>query len=367
MRYLYENELRKYVTQSKEDVLAFAETLVSSHNATSYQMANELSSMMRAERRHEEATEIARMMFEENPSLDRLNLYFVAAADQGDISRIQKLSKLTEQFLKDEGVTYQKHLFATWLKAANKILDDNMFQYVYSQVPAEEKQRNSYIISQYYVYRNRHSQYEEVCRHYDNLEPHIKNAFYVKRYYENARRRMGYPVPNPMEMTRAVDDIGGNTISANSDEGLVRQEDKKEKNVFVIYGGQPSELQYLEMMLTYNRVPYVILAKEVKTGETIIEAFERLASKADFAIALCTPEDEMKSGQWYVRQNVIFECGFFMARLGRKNVVLLNKHSNKEMVLPSDFSNIYQIAMDGNDWMNELSRALKAAGFSLAF
>ena len=365
MRYLYENELRKYMTQSKEDVLTYAETLVSSHNATSYQMANELSSMMRAERRYDEATEIARMMFEENPSLDQLNLYFVAVADQGDISRIQRLSALTEQFLKDERVTYQKHLFATWLKAANKILDDSMFQHVYSQVPAEEKQRNSYIISQYYVYRNRHSQYEDVCKHYDNLEPHIQNSLYVKRYYENARRRLGYPVSNAVDTTRAVNVIAGNGVPAAFDKEPAQQKEKKERTVFVIYGGQPSEIQYLKMMLDYNKVPYVILAKEVKTGETIIEAFERFASQADFAIALCTPEDEMKNGQWYVRQNVIFECGFFMARLGRKNVVLLNKRNNKEMELPSDFSNIYQIRMDNNDWMSELGCALKAAGFSL--
>lgn len=367
MRYLYEKELSKYLKQSREEVLAYAETLVNSHNATSYQMANELSSLMRAERRHEEATEIARMMYEEKPSLDRLNMYFVAAADQGDIGRIQKLSALTDRFLEEQGVTYQKHLFATWLKAANKILDDEMFQYVYSRIPADEKEQNSYIISQYYVYKNRHSQYEDVCRHYDSLEPRVQNAFYVKRYYENARRRLGYSVPNPMDVTRAAHSIAAEHAQMIEKEAEEQQDTNNEKTVFVIYGGQPSELQYLDMMLSYNNVRHVILAREVKTGETIIEAFERLASKADFAIALCTPVDEMVDGKWHVRQNVVFECGYFMAKLGRKNVVMLTKHDGKNLEMPSDFSNIYQIPLDNNDWMKELSKALKAAGFSVVF
>lgn len=364
MRYLYENELRTYLTQSKEDVLAYAETLVNSHNATNYQMANELSSMMRAERRHDEATEIARMMFEENPSLDRLNLYFVAAADQGDISRIQKLSELTEKFLKDQGVTYQKHLFATWLKAANKILDDNMFQYVYSQIPAEEKQRNSYIISQYYVYRNRHSQYEEVCRHYDNLEPHIKNAFYVKRYYENARRRLGYSVPNPMDITNAVNPVSA-PVSTAAEPDV--QTEAKEKQIFIVYGGEPGELSVIETLLKMSKIPCTILSKEDKTGQSIIEAFEKHASKADLAVVLCTPEDELKNGKWYVRQNVIFECGYFMAKLGRSNVVLLRQDKGKDLVIPSDFNALYTISMDKGSWISELGKALKNAGFAVPF
>lgn len=368
MRYLYENELKKYLQLSKEEVLAYAETLVNSHNATSYQMANELSSMMRADRRHDEATEIARMMFEENPSLDRLNLYFVAAADQGDIARIQKLSALTEEFLKAQGVSYQKHLFATWLKAANKILDDNMFQYVYSQIPADEKQRNSYIISQYYVYKNRHSQYEDVCKHYETLEPHIQNAFYVKRYYENARRRLGYSVPSPMDVTRAVN--SGYTISAAQPAGTgeTTKEQQKEKQIFLVYGGDPGELKLIETLLRMSNIPLIVLAQENKVGETIIEAFEKHASKADLALVLCTPEDELKNGKWYVRQNVIFECGYFMATLGRKNVILLRKDDNKELEIPSDFNALSYISMDnGSAWIAQLGVALKKAGFAVPF
>lgn len=366
MRYLYGNELRKYLDESKDEVLAYAQTLVNSDNATYHQMANELSSMMRGERRHEEAIEIARMMYEARPSLDRLNLYFVAAADQGDIGRIQTLSKVTEEFLRLEGVGYQKHLFATWLKAANKIQDDDMFNYVYSQIPAEEKEKNSYIIAQYYVFKNRRSQYEDVCKHYERLEPHVQNATFVKRYYENARRRLGYYVPSPMDVTRAVNPGVNTPVMAQAVVQEAAEEDR-EKRIFLVYGGEPGELTVIETLLKMSNVPCIILSQEDKTGQSIIEAFERHASKADLAVVLCTPEDELKNGKWYVRQNVIFECGFFMAKLGREKVVLLRQDKGKDLEIPSDFNALYSISMARGSWITELGVALKNAGFNVPF
>lgn len=363
MRYLYENELRKYLDESKEEILAHARTLVTSENATSHHMANELSSMLRGVRRYDEATEVALMMYEMKPSLDSLNLYFVAAADQGDIGRIQTLSRQTDTFLRSEGLGYQKHLFATWLKAANKIQDDEMFNYVYSQIPADEKEKNSYIIAQYYVFKNRRSQYEDVCKHYDRLEPHIQNSMFVKRYYENARRRMGFYVPSPMDVTKAMANTGVQPVVQPQDAA----EEDQEKRIFLVYGGDPGELKVIETLLKVSNVPCIILSQEDKTGQSIIEAFERHASKADLAVVLCTPEDEMKNGKWYVRQNVIFECGFFMAKLGREKVVLLRQDKGKNLEIPSDFNALYSISMERGSWITELGIALKTAGFSVPF
>lgn len=64
-------------------------------------------------------------------------------------------------------------------------------------VPEDEKFNNTYIISQFYVYMNRCSQYAEVCNHYQQLPRHLQQATFVKRYYENARARMGYLTENP--------------------------------------------------------------------------------------------------------------------------------------------------------------------------
>lgn len=357
MKLLYKTELTPYLSQSKEDVIAYARRLVESHNATYHQMANELSYLMRRSRRLEEAVEIARMMFEDAPSVERLNLYFVAVVDYGDIASIRNLNELTDDFLKKNNLPYQKHLFATWLKAANKIQDDDMFQHVYGQVPISEKNSNTYIISQFYVYKNRHSQYEEVCKNYDQLPPHIQKSMYVKRYYQNARNRMGY-----FDDTCDFSDFSD--VSMESVKPVISE---KEKKIFIIYGGNPVNLTVIETLLNASGIPFINLAKEVKTGRTIIEAFEEKASKADFAIVLCTPEDEGKDGTWYARQNVIFEYGYFMAWLGRDNVCLLCQKDGKDLRLPSDFNSIYQIFLDKGTWINELRDALKSAGFTVKF
>lgn len=379
MNLIYKNELMPYMSQSKEDVLVFARTLVESRNATSYQMANELSSMMRREKRFDEATEIARMMFEDNPTIERLNLYFVAAVDQGDIATINRISALADDILQKNGGRYQKHLFATWLKAANKILDDNMFQYVYSQIPMEEKNNNSYIISQYYVYKNRHAQYDDVCSHYEQLPAHVKSSFYVKRYYDNARRRLGFtPIPDSSYRVSGVTPensyrvSGGNTVAAPGIEatdavaGEASVSDRQKK-IFLVYGGNPASLGVVEAILGMNDIPVINLSKEVKTGSTIIEAFEREADETDFAIVLYTPENPGAGDIWYPRMNVVFECGYFMAKLGRKNVCLLRQDNGKNLEVPSDFSSIYQISMDKGSWITELSAALKSAGFNVKF
>lgn len=357
MKLLYKTELAPYLNQSKGEVIAYAKQLVASHNATCYQMANELSYLMRRSRRNEEAVEIARMMFEDAPSVDRLNLYFVAVVDCGDIASIRKLNDLTDAYLKENNLPYQKHLFATWLKAANKILDDTMFQYVYSQVPVSEKECNTYIISQFYVYKNRHSQYEDVCKHYEQLPPHVQNSTYVNRYYQNARARLGYS-----------NDISTSTeVSMELVTPTTPATKVSEKQIFIVYGGNPVNLTVIETLLKASNIPFVNLANEVKTGRTIIEAFEEKASKTDYAIVLCTPENEGKGGVWYARQNVIFECGYFMAWLGRDNVCLLCQKDGKDLELPSDFSSVYQIYLDKGTWISELREALKTAGFTVTF
>ena len=357
MKLLYEAELKPYLNRSKEEVISYGKQLVESRNATCYQKANELSYIMRRNNRWEEAVEVARMMFEDAPSVDRLNLYFVAVADHGGIANIKKLNDLAITYLEENGLPYQNHLFATWLKAANKILDDNMFQYVYSRVPVTEKENNTYIISQYYVYMNRHTRYDEVCEHYNRLPQRIQNSEYVRRYYENARRRLGYQNDTPV-IRKDVD----NNVST-----VATTATNTEKQIFIVYGGNPVNLPVVETLLRASKIPFVNLASEVKTGRTIIEAFEEKASESDFAIVLCTPENEGKGDVWYARQNVIFEYGYFVARLGRENVCLLCQEDGKNLELPSDFSSIYRIYLDKGTWINELRDALKAAGFSVVF
>jgi len=386
MKLLYEDELMSYMSMPEEQLLSYAKNLVDSHNADNFQKANELSYMLRRKRRHDESAEIAKMMYEDMPTADRLNLYFVAVVDQGDVKKIRELSDLTDKYVYMNG--YQKHLFATWLKAANKILDNELFDRVYDMVPEDEKFNNTYIISQFYVYKNRCSQYVEVCNHYQQLPRHLQQATFVKRYYENARARMGYLTEKPIvaeenlpestdtQKSQNIVENMSRTLSqfANAVSSTVNNPGKnyttgsvQERQIFLVYGGMPANLPVIEALLNASGIRYINLSNEVKTGSTIIEAFEKQASLTDFAIVLCTPDNEGTDGAWYPRLNVIFEYGYFMAKLGRRNVCLMRYENGKKLVMPSDFNSIYQISMDKGTWANELGNALRSAGYNVTF
>jgi predicted nucleotide-binding protein len=85
------------------------------------------------------------------------------------------------------------------------------------------------------------------------------------------------------------------------------------------------------------------MAQEFTAGQTLPEKFEALASEADAAIALATPDDlasiasETDVKRLRARQNVWVEVGWFWGRLGRNRVLLLVR-GNVE--IPSDLDGI---------------------------
>ena len=102
----------------------------------------------------------------------------------------------------------------------------------------------------------------------------------------------------------------------------------------------------------------IILHEQPGAGSILIEKFEREASYADLVFVLLTPDDEpadetasnLKKRR--ARQNVIFEMGYFLGRLGRKKgQVILLKKGNIE--LPSDIRGLIYI---------DISDGIEAAG-----
>jgi predicted nucleotide-binding protein len=82
-----------------------------------------------------------------------------------------------------------------------------------------------------------------------------------------------------------------------------------------------------------------------ESGSYPLEALEKEVNHADFAIALAEPDDIIRSRdrtQATVRDNVIFELGFFMSRLGRARSLLLVPRGT-DVKLPSDFKGLTPI------------------------
>ena len=106
----------------------------------------------------------------------------------------------------------------------------------------------------------------------------------------------------------------------------------------------------------------IILCNEPSKGKTIIDKFEAY-SDVSFAIVLYTACDEGREKgksdlKDRARQNVVFEHGYFCAKLGRPNVVALHEAG---VELPGDLSGIVYISFD-SDWKEELKKEMNAAG-----
>src|SRR5215469_8388710 len=82
-----------------------------------------------------------------------------------------------------------------------------------------------------------------------------------------------------------------------------------------------------------------------RASQYSIESLEKELDQSDFAIAIAQPDDTTASRDKSVRtprDNVIFELGFFMGRLGRHRSLLLEPRG-EEVKLPSDLSGLTTI------------------------
>ena len=143
---------------------------------------------------------------------------------------------------------------------------------------------------------------------------------------------------------------------------------KSTNKVFVIHGQDKSTRETVARFLEKLKLKPVILHEQPNEGRTIIEKFEDYAD-VTFAVVLLTPDDmgalkEQRSNLKYrARQNVVFEFGYFIGKLGRERVCAL---SNRDVEKPSDCDGILYVPLDNEDgWKMQLLRELKAAGFAV--
>ncbi len=127
---------------------------------------------------------------------------------------------------------------------------------------------------------------------------------------------------------------------------VYRKRKKKRKPIsFIVHGHDISAID--ELLCFVNKElkwPRPIVLSELPSkGRTLIEKFELNAQKVDVVFALFTPDDRIKdSKQMRARQNVVFELGYFYAKLQRTSgrVLILYK-GNVE--LPTDLAGIIYI------------------------
>lgn len=147
--------------------------------------------------------------------------------------------------------------------------------------------------------------------------------------------------------------------------------DKSNKKVFIVHGHDHTLKNDLEVFCRDIGLEPIVLHRQIDGGLTIIEKFEQYANVA-YAFILLTPDDicysftdanknESDRSLFYrARQNVIFEFGYFVGKLGRSNICCIYKEG---VELPSDLSGL--IYKQVNSTIEEVGyaiiRELKAA------
>jgi hypothetical protein len=137
---------------------------------------------------------------------------------------------------------------------------------------------------------------------------------------------------------------------------------------------QPKKKIFIESKQELSRyieslgIEVIILHEQASSGMTIIEKIEHYSNEVDFAFVLYTACDHGRGihetkvhPKNRARQNVVFEHGYLMAKLGRKNVCALVKG---EIETPNDISGVVYVALDPTGaWKIEVNKELNACGY----
>ena len=142
------------------------------------------------------------------------------------------------------------------------------------------------------------------------------------------------------------------------------------KKVFIVHGRDNEAKQEVSRYIESLGIDVIILHEQASSGMTIIEKIEHYSNEADFALVLYTACDlgrginETKvHPKNRARQNVVFEHGYLMAKLGRENVCALVKG---EIETPNDISGVVYVGLDtAGAWKLEINKELKACGYKI--
>lgn len=141
------------------------------------------------------------------------------------------------------------------------------------------------------------------------------------------------------------------------------------QKVFIVHGRDDHIKIDVARFLEQMEISPIILHEQASQGKTIIEKIEEY-SDVGYGIVLYTPCDkggladcEDSQLKPRARQNVVFEHGYLIGKLGRDRVCALMKD---EVEYPNDISGILYIKYQNNDaWKLELAKELRKAGYSI--
>jgi len=143
------------------------------------------------------------------------------------------------------------------------------------------------------------------------------------------------------------------------------------EQIFIVHGHDGGVKHEVARLVERLDLQPIILHEQPNRGQTIIEKLEDYSEKLEvgYAVIILTPDDvggvaeETPRLKPRARQNVVFELGYFMGKLGRGRVCALHSEG---VELPSDYDGVLYIKLDKlGAWKLELAKEIKAVGFDV--
>ena len=138
--------------------------------------------------------------------------------------------------------------------------------------------------------------------------------------------------------------------------------------VFIVHGHDDGAVDKVARFVGKLGFEAIILHEQSSSGDTIIEKIIRY-SDVGFGIVLYTECDvgavksQPENLRSRARQNVVFEHGFLIGKIGKENVTALVKGNIEK---PNDISGVVYISLDESDgWKSSLAREMIASGYDV--
>jgi hypothetical protein len=135
--------------------------------------------------------------------------------------------------------------------------------------------------------------------------------------------------------------------------------------VFLVHGHDGAVKNEVARFLEKLDLEVVILHERPNLGRTLISKFSEESADVVYAVVLITPDDVGRALSATrlmarARQNVVFELGFFLGRLGSERVCAV---VSSDVEKPSDFEAVVYVRYGpDSDWRRQLARELAATG-----
>ena len=138
------------------------------------------------------------------------------------------------------------------------------------------------------------------------------------------------------------------------------------RKIFIVHGKNHEVRDQVSELLKSKGFEPIILQVEANRGQFLLEKFLTAATTVSFAIVIMNADDQVIAGDKSdelkrARQNVILELGYFISRLGKERILILQ---DDQIENPSDINGLlYEPINSDEKWKERILQELYCIGY----